>query len=34
MKFPKLNDKKNIGIVVKMLQDNDITPKTILIPLR
>ena len=34
MKFPKLNDKKNIGIVVKMLQVNDITPKTILIPLR
>ena len=34
MKFPKLNDKKNIGIAVKMLQDNDITPKTILIPLR
>ena len=24
-KIPKLNDKKNIGIVVKMLQENDIT---------
>ena len=24
-KIPRLNDKKNIGIVVKMLQENDIT---------
>ena len=26
-KIPKLNDKKNIDIVVKMLQEKDITPK-------
>ena len=26
-KIPKLNDKKNIDIVTKMLQENDITPK-------
>ena len=29
-KIPKLNDKKYIDIVVKMLQENDITPKAIL----
>ena len=33
-KISKLNDKKNIDIVVKMLQENDITPKAILISLR
>ena len=26
-KIPKLNDKKNTDIVVKMLQENDLTPK-------
>ena len=26
-KIPKLNGKKNIDIVVKMLQENDLTPK-------
>ena len=33
-KIPKLNDKKNIDIVVKMLQENDITLKAISISLR
>ena len=28
MKIPKLNNKKNIDIVVKMLQENYITPKS------
>ena len=32
--IPKLNDKKNINKVDKMLQENDITPKTISISLR
>ena len=34
MKIPKLNNKKNIDIVVKMLQENYITPKAISILLR
>ena len=33
-KIPRLNDKKNTDIVVKMLQENDITLKAILISLR
>ena len=33
-KIPKFNDKKNIDIVTKMLQENDITPKAISISLR
>ena len=33
-KIPKLNDKKNIDIVVRMLQVNDVTPKAISISLR
>ena len=33
-KIPKLNDKKNIDIVVKMLQVNDVTSKAISISLR
>ena len=33
-KIPRLNDKKNIDIVVKMLQENDITLKAISISLR
>ena len=33
-KIPKLNDKKNIDIVTKMLQENDITPKAMSISLR
>ena len=32
--IPKLNDKKNIDIIAKMLQENDITPKAISISLR
>ena len=32
--IPKLNDTKNIDIVAKMLQENDITPKAISISLR
>ena len=32
--IPKLNDKKNINKVDKMLQENDIAPKTISISLR
>ena len=34
MKIQKLNDKKIIDIVVKMLQENDATPKAILISSR
>ena len=34
MKIPKLNDIKNIDLVTKMLQENDITPKAVLILLR
>ena len=34
MKIPRLNDKKNIRIVVKMLQENDITLKAVSISLR
>ena len=34
MNIPKLNGKKNINKVDKMLQENDIAPKTILISLR
>ena len=34
MKIPKLNDKNSIYIVVKILQENDITPKAIAISLR
>ena len=33
-KIPKLNDSKNIDIVVKILQENDITLKSISIFLR
>ena len=33
-KIPKINDKKNIDIVVKILQENDITPKAMSILLR
>ena len=33
-KIPKLNDKNNIDIAVKMLQENDITPKAISTSLR
>ena len=33
-KNPKLNDKRNIGIVVKMLQEIDMTLKAISISLR
>ena len=33
-KIPKINDKKNMDVVVKMLQENDITPKPISILLR
>ena len=33
-KIPKLNDKKNIDIVLRILQENDITSKAILISLR
>ena len=33
-KTPKINDKKNIDIFLKMLQENDITPKAISILLR
>ena len=33
-KIPKLDDKNNVDIVVKMLQENDITPKVISISLR
>ena len=33
-KIPRLHDKKNIDIVTKMLQENDITPKAISISLR
>ena len=33
-KIPKLNDKKKIDIVVKMLQENDVTLKPISILLR
>ena len=33
-KMTKLNDKKNIDIVAKTLQENDMTPKAILISLR
>ena len=33
-KIPRLNEKKNIDIVVKMLQENDITLKAISISLR
>ena len=33
-KIPKFNDKKNIDIVTKMLQENEITPKAISISLR
>ena len=33
-KIPKLHDKKNIDVVVKMLQDNNITPKAISTSLR
>ena len=33
-KIPRLNDKKNTDIVVKMLQENDITLKAISISLR
>ena len=32
--MPKLNDKKNMNIVVIMLQENDITPKAMSISLR
>ena len=33
-KIPKLDDKKNIDIVLRILQENDITSKAILISLR
>ena len=33
-KIPKLNDKKSIDVVDKMLQENDITRKAISISLR
>ena len=33
-KIPRLNDKKNVDIVAKMLQENDITLKAISISLR
>ena len=33
-KIPKLNDKKNIDTVAKMLQENNITPKATVISLR
>ena len=33
-KIPRLNDKKNLNIIVKMLQENDITLKVISILLR
>ena len=33
-KIPKINDKKSIDAVVRMLQENDITPKAISILLR
>ena len=33
-KTPKLNGKKNINIVVNMLQENDIAPKAISMSLR
>ena len=33
-KIPRLNDKKNVDIVVKMIQENDITLKAISISLR
>ena len=33
-KIPRLNDKRNTDIVVKMLQENDITLKAIPISLR
>ena len=32
--MPKRNDKKNMNIVVIMLQENDITPKAMSISLR
>ena len=34
MNIPKLNGKKNINKVDKMLQENDIAPKTVSISLR
>ena len=34
MEIPNLNDKKNIDIVTKMLQENDITPKAISMSLK
>ena len=34
MKIPRLNDKKNIDLVVKMLQENDMTLKAISISSR
>ena len=33
-KKPKVNDKKSIDIVIKMIQENSITPKAISILLR
>ena len=33
-KNPKVNDKKSIDIVIKMIQENSITPKVISILLR